>query len=289
MTREELVTLLAEVGGGGEYIGEQYHSASKKAEDHVTGQIKRRLGTLLLFGDAINQFYVDTIGAFSPQLSASQPQVTMFSMHWHIVSSTRCRAAFDLWKRGYYFEAATLSRTLWETALTLAGLQKRIVTIEELFGGRVQEGVKQDTRKMLRSVQNADLKVQKELLWENTSLAQETRQALNAFMHVMNQSTHKSNLAVSVNINRQSQHQTIPIFSHYDEVYVGMAWNIFFVAIWSLSITLKYVELLHPAETTSWHTRYDKLLCAFKELSNSLSEDVREFGKVIDEVFLKQK
>jgi hypothetical protein len=291
LKKAEIDKLLAEVGGG-KYIGDEYHSASTDAENCVTEEIAKECGSLLLFGDAVNQFYVDTLRVFFSQLTSSSTETTVFMFHWHIVSSTRCRAAFNLWKRGYYFEAATLSRTLWETAITVAGLKRQIVTIEELFGGRMQEGIKKDPKEIIAAVKKADNKVQEKLLWKNERLTSDARSNLQLFMQVMNQATHKSNLALFVNIKRQQLgKETIPLFSRFDMKSVTMTWNIFFLAMWSLTATLKYLDTLHPRKTAPWHARFEKMLLVCRAISEGTQPPgiVGTFGAVIDEIFTRDE
>lgn len=288
MNKSEYEQLLAEIGGGGEWIGEEYYHLQTQAEEQVTTTIQKETGGLLLFGDALCQFYVDTLRKFSGRVSPSNCAMTMVGFHWQIVSCTRFRASFNLWKRGYYFEAATLSRTLWETALTLAGIKKGIVTVEQLCGGRLEEGVKKKPEEIVAIMKEADKIVQNTLIWKNIELSADARSAINTLHHIMNQATHKSNLALSTNISRQVKGQNVPIFQEFDAIMVGMSWNLLQASMWAQMATLAYLEELHPNEPSSqWKNRYEKLMRVFDELNKtSLNEIANGFGEVIQKVFL---
>ena len=288
MPREAYDRMLRDIAGGGTPVGEQAMEARWAAEQAVSKHINDTLGGILLFGDALHQFYFDTIREFANQLTASTPQLQQRFLQWHIVSLARFYAAYDLLKRGYYFESSTLTRTLWEVALTLAGLKKNIVTFEELFGGRIQEGVPIDRKKALKMVNNADRKVQNHLLWKNDALEQTNQSHLNDFYGLLNQATHKCNLGLGHLIDLQLKGKPLPTLPASDN-HVTMAWNLLFMGTWGLMATLPYLDSLFPQPGSSWHDRFSQLLHIYKYSSQrSPSEVVRGFEAIIEKVFKNQ-
>ena len=288
MDKTQYEKLLAEIGGGGKQIGLECHESQLQAENDVTAAIEREFEMLLLFGDALKQFYVDTIREFSSKLSPVNSQMTMVCFHWHVVSCTRYRAAFDLWKKGYYFEAATLSRTLWETALTLAGLKKGVVTIEVMFGGKIEDGIKKSADEIISLIKKADNAIQSDLIWKNQELSADARSAVNLLQQMMNQATHKSNLAIASNLSKQLKGENIPIFTRFDSQLVGMSWNILQCSMWPLITTMAYLEQLCPHDKHIWNNRYEKLLAVFDETNKSSSiETARGFREVVQTVFVR--
>lgn len=288
MDKAQYEKLLAEIGGGGEITGLECHESQLQAENDVIAAIEREFGMLLLFGDALNQFYVDTIRAFSSKLSPVNSQMTMVCFHWHIVSCTRYRAAFDLWKKGYYFEAATLSRTLWETALTLAGLKKGIVTIEAMFGGKIEDGIKKSAAEIISLIKEADKAIQSALIWKNPNLSLAARSAVNTLQQMMNQATHKSNLGITSNLSKQLKGERIPIFTRFDPQQVGMSWNILQCSMWPLMATVAYLEQLRPHDEQLWDSRYEKLMAFFEETNKRSFIDIAGgFGEVVQTVFVR--
>jgi len=188
-------------------------------------------------------------------------------------------------KRGYYFESSTLTRSLWEVALTQAGLKKNIVTFEELFGGRIQEGVPIDQKKALKMVKNADQRIQEQLLWKNAAVEQTNRSHLNDFYGLLNQSTHKCNLGLGHLIDLQLRGKPLPTLPELGN-HVTVAWNLLFMATWGLMATLPYLDSLFPQPGSTWHDRYSKLLHIYKYSGQkSPSEVVQGFDEIIEKVF----
>lgn len=92
------------------------------------------LWALLSLGDAVDQFYRDTLEMIREKMLVSELSETHAMMvHWHIVSFERFAVAFDLMSRAYYFEAIALARDLWEIALSLAALKRDVISLRELL------------------------------------------------------------------------------------------------------------------------------------------------------------
>lgn len=286
MPRDEHDRLLREIAGGGTPVGAEAMDARENAEQQVTENILNQYGGILLFGDALHQFYSDTIREFSTQLSTSTSQLDQFHLHWHIISLNRFFASFDLLKRGYYFESIALTRSVWEIALTLAGLKRNIVQLEQLLGGRTEAGdARPDSRRVVRRIREADEKIQKRLLWHNPSLDEHNKEKLNVFYHLLNQSNHKGNLGLVVNVNRQIEGQPISAIPSFSD-HVTMAWNLLFTAAWCAMLTLSYIRALHPPRESPWHDRYSKLLhiCEYTS-EHSPSDVVKGFTAIAEKVF----
>lgn len=287
MSRDELDLLLREIAGGGTPVGTEAMDAREAAERQVTNSILHQLGGILLFGDSVHQFYSDTIQEFSHQLSAVTSQVDQFSLHWHIVSLSRFYASFDLLRRGYFFESATLTRSVWEVALTLAGLKRNIVQLEELFGGRTQGSADRPApRRVIEKVKEADKKIQKHLLWQNPAINDHDRDVLNVFFNLLNQSNHKSNLGLALNVFRQGEGRSIPTIPVFAAEHTALSWNLLFQAMWSLMMTLSYLHSLHPPAESPWHNRYSKLLriCEYTS-EHSPNDVVKGFAVIVEKVF----
>lgn len=287
MSRDEHDLLLREIAGGETPVGAEAMNAREAAERQLTHDLLNQYGGILLFGDAVHQFYSDTIQEFSHQLSAVTSQLDQFSLHWHIVSLSRFYASFDLLRRGYYFESATLTRSLWEVALTLAGLKRNIVRLEELFGGRNQGTADRPApRRVIEKVKEADRKIQKHLIWQNPAINDDDRDILNVFCHLLNQSHHKSNLGLSVNVFRQGEGRSIPTVPVFVAEHAALAWNLLFQAMWSLMVTLSYLHSLYPPAESPWHKRYSKLLriCEYTG-EHSPNDVVKGFAVIVEKVF----
>lgn len=289
MEKEAYHRLLAEIGGSvdDEEVGAEAEGVRRHREQDVLIGIYNNYGGCLLFGDAAHQFYMDMVRDVVPRLaSTGTTQIHHFFVHWHVLSASRFYAAFDLFKRGYFLESVSLSRTLWETALTMTAIKKEIATIEEVLGGSVKPGSTIPVREVIAAVKRCDSKIQRTLIWKNPDLDEPTRVAIETFQAVVNNATHKSKAGLAFNLHRQQLGQPIPLFPNFDPKLTEVAWNILYLSSWCLMATLSYLGHLLPGSETPLGIRHEKLLAACDELNKTPPNTiVSGFGNVIRKVF----
>lgn len=286
LSKEEYHRLLAEVGGGGQEIGAEAENLRRAREQEVTAKIDDEYGGVLLCGDAIHQFYVDTVREIAERLSNATPQLEQFFLHWHILSCSRYYCAFDLFRRGNYWESASLSRTLWETALTMAALKREVVSLGQIFGGIAGSEDAPSPREVIARVMRTDRLIMRELIWKNPKFDDKVKDALRVFLNLMNQATHKSGLGLATNLGLAERGQPIPIFPRFDPKLTEASWNILFMSTWCLIVTISYVSSLLPGDDSAWTGRYRKLLLVFKELNKTPPNVVLAgFGEVVRAIF----
>jgi hypothetical protein len=286
MQKEEYERLLIEIGGGGSETGAEADAARRKGEDDVQIGIFQNYGGCFLFGDALYQFYMDMLRDIVPRMTSETPQHPTFFVHWHVLMAMRFYAAFDLFKRGYVQESSSLSRALWETAVTMAALKRGIVNIDEVFGGPLEPGTMPSARALVDAARRSDSKIQRVLIWENHHLDEVTRSAIESFLNIMNNATHKAKAGLALNLRRQHSGQPIPLFPHYDPKLVEASWNILFLSTWCLMVTLSYLGNLLPAADKPLTLRYKTLLALCVELNQTPPNTVvAGFGNVVKNVF----
>lgn len=287
MTREELAQLYSEIAGGSGFIGEEALRSRKEAETAVGESILRNYWGQIYFGDAYHQFYTDTLREIGKHFSAQAPRLLQHFFIWHVVSANRHYAIFDLFRRGYYYEAISLARSLWETALTMAALNKGLVTLEDVYGGTSISGKKIDEREMKTRVEETDRKIQKNLIWKNSALNEASRKAVNVFLNILNQSTHKSNLAVVMTVKYAEEAEAVPLFPQFYKSEIEITGNIITLVTWSMMLTLNYFGDLLPGESSPWRARYQKAIVVFNELNKNPPNPVLAgFGDIMAKVFV---
>src|SRR5262245_31399005 len=118
MNKDEYGDLLADIGRGRE-IGIAARRERDTAENGTLSCHENEFWALLCLGDALHQFYRDTLHLVGETVSSTQLNPAQTAMaNWHLVCFNRFAAAFDLMAHGYYFEAMMLGRDLWEVALS---------------------------------------------------------------------------------------------------------------------------------------------------------------------------
>jgi hypothetical protein len=260
VTKDEYGDLLADIGGGKE-IGIAARRERDDAEAQTLAEHDEKFWALLCLGDALHQFYRNTMESLRVRISAaplSDEQIAM--AQWHLVSFNRFAAAFDLMAHGYYFESMVLARDLWEVALSLAGLRKNVVTLAELLA--TAAATPEEAEALSRSV---DQKIRKVLLRENAALTDDARDAVKTFLGIANLAMHKSKLHLGLNLSRTAKGQSLPIFPHFDLDRAGAAHNVLYLAAWSIISTLPYLDFASSKTDTEWGKKYEKVQLAFRE------------------------
>lgn len=287
MTKEEYSDLLAAIAGGGDIVGMRAALERRQSEGNVIAAVTDNYWGFVFLGDAIYQFYLDTLREVSARLAtATVTRMLELFTHWHLVSLSRYSAAFDLFARGYYFESATLARGLWETALTLAALKRQVVSLEDVFGESAQ-GEESSARQIFDRMRRIDSRIQRSLIWKNANLSQAAREAVETFLGLVNMATHKSKLALTLNLRLAQQGQPIPILPCFDSKRTEGSGNILFLATWCLMATVPYLDSILPGPGTEWNGRYQKLLVAFEEgIKPAPSPVVQGFAELVSQVFI---
>ena len=286
MTKDEYGELLRAIAGGHNEIGAEAADIRFQCETQVTKEILTNYWGLIVSGDAIHQLYMDILRYCVDRLGSASPLVIWF-FRWHVLSSSRYFCAFDLFKRGYFFESSSLARTLWETALTLCALKRQLVTIEDVLGGKVEAGEKVSEKQLTGRMKATDRKIQNALIWKNSDLTEETRKAVNVYLHLVNQATHKSNLGLAMNVKLAEKGEPIHLFPAFDAKRTEVSGNILIVATWFLLTTLSYMDDLMPERGSTLDVRYQKALLFFQELNKLPPNSVLfGIGDLIPKVFL---
>jgi len=180
--------------------------------------------------------------------------------NWHVVSFNRFAAGYHLAVHGYYFDAIALGRDLWEVSLSLAGLKKGIVTLQELIAANATNASEMESMS-----RKADRTIRDKLLKANTALSGAAKEAIDAFIYITNAAVHKSKLHTSLNLRNWASGNPIPIFPHFDLEQASAAYNVFFQASWGLFSTLPYLDFALPGSNRTWQERYERVQLAFVE------------------------
>ncbi len=283
--KKEYSLLLRSINGQGAdaTIGAEAARERSQAEYQVVEHHDTQFWGLMGLDDAIYQFYRDTLQLVFTRVS-SPSDVELAMVNWHIVSFGRFAAATDLLRRGYYFEAMMLARDLWEVALSLAALKEGVVTLEELTGTGGAT-----TPKAIAVLSRAtDRKVRRALIDLNTALDADEREAIDLFIRLANQATHKSKLHLTMNLALTFAGHGVPLFPYFDLKRAGAAHNALSMASWALISTLPYMHVAFPASDTVWHGRYALAHQAFRDgPGNGPDRALKAWRRVIEHIFVQ--
>lgn len=109
----------------------------------------------------------------------------------------------------------------------------------------------------------ADSKIKRALLFDNPGLDNDARAALETFLFLVDQATHKSKLHLVQNLRDAMREGSVSIFPHVDQRHASGAHNILYLASWSLISTLPYLDFALREDDPIWAPRYRKVQLAF--------------------------
>jgi len=281
MTKEEYSQLLIKACGGHKTFGEiSFYRREKERE--VTKAIGDNYWGYLALGDAIHQFYNDTLILLTNQdIFFSLDEVKWLYVNWHAVSHSRFYNAFNSFYRGYYYDACSLSRSIWESALSLTAIEKGIITTQDLFCGGDKSLSRKQVNEKLRKL---DRKIEDDLIWKNPMLSCKERESVEFLKDYFNKSTHKSRLHLLLNIPNQKK---VPsLYPYYDKLECIAAGNILYLSIWFMLATLKYLGPTLACIDKNWAERYDAIISAMKLGIGTVPKEVIEnYAKFIGFLF----
>jgi len=275
VNREEYGRLLADIGRGqnvGIAAWRERNAAEMVALEHHSNEF----WGLLCLGDAVHQFYRDTLEVVRRRiLEVETNDVQTAMVNWHIVSFERFAVAFRCMARAYYFETIALARDLWEIALSLAALKQNVVTLDDLLA----KGAK-DSREMQQMSRKIDARIRRVLLQDNPALDQKAHDAVNTFLTLANLATHKSKLHFGLNFS------DIVKGKSFDLKQAALAQNVFYLASWSLITTLPYLEFALSDSNSEWNAAYHKVQQAFEvSVGSGPDQATKAWPTVLDKVF----
>ncbi len=277
MTKDEYAALLVDIGGGTPEIGVAARRERTDAEQATLAAHHDQFWTLLCLGDAVHQFYRDSLDGVRRQIAARPVDDAMLAIaHWHIVGFSRFAATFHLMAHGYYFDAMMLARDLWETALTVAALKKRVVTVEQVFTtGETRQKREQASRAVDQTI--------RQVLITDT-ITETERDAVDTLLGIANLATHKARLHVGANLSRTRRGEPIQLFPHFDLTEASLSYNAVWMATWGLLATLPYLDFAFQANA-AWAERYAKVQLALREGPGRGADAVQAWPAIITKIF----
>jgi hypothetical protein len=277
VTKEEYAALLVDIGGGTPEIGIGARRERLDAEQATLAAHADQFWTLLCLGDAVHQFYRDSLDEMRQQIAATTvDDIALAIGHWHIVGFSRFAATFHLMAHGYYFDAMMLARDLWETALTVAALKKRVVTVGDvLTAGETR-------RKREQASREVDQRIQQALIIK--MLTEAERDTVDTLLGIANLATHKARLHVGANLGRTRRGDPIRLFPHFDLRDASVSYNAVWMATWALLSTLPYLDFAFQANP-AWADRYAKVQLALREGPGRGADAVQAWPAIIAKIF----
>jgi len=207
-----------------------------------------------------------------------------------VICFWRLRASYIIFGKGYYAEALSLLRGIYENVLLIESVNQGVITLDEVLGKLKIEDTKDLPRekieKMIRKItRSTDLKIKNYFFGPDSNLSSESKRLLKSFERNMHNAVHKSKLNFfhyySDWINGK---RGLPIFPHYNEDLASVYANSCTWVSWMLLKILPLFLLNIKSFGDNWYNKLKVLDQFYREMIENFP---RPTGKAVIELVAK--
>lgn len=246
-------------------------------EKDILAKIISNLKGFLYIMDAFFDFLIETFEtSVSDKVEWNKNGPLYFCIQ--VISFWRLRASYIIFGKGYYAEALSLLRGVYENVLLVESVHQDVITLDEVFGKLKIEDTKDLPRekidKMIRENTSAtDSKIKTYFFGPKSNLSPESKRLLKSFERNMHNAVHKSKLNF-FHYYRDwiNGKKGLPIFPHYNEDLASVYANSCTWVSWMLLKVLPLFLFNKKSFGVNWHDK-------FKVLDQSYREMIENFPK----------
>jgi len=260
-------------------------------EKSVLSEIISNFKGFLIIMDAFLDFLMETfkITIVNKKVEWNKNGPLYFCIQ--LISFWRLRASYIIFGKGYYVEAVSLLRGIYENVLLVTSLKQGIIDIEEVFGKLKIEESKDLSRekieKIIRDNINAtNSKIKEYFFGQKSNISPDSKKLLKSFERSLHNSVHKS----KVNFfhyygDWASGKKGLPIFPHYNETLASMYVNMCIWTSWMLLKILPFFLTNKESFGVKWHNKFKVLDESFREMIENFPKSM---GKAVIELVDKK-
>lgn len=256
-------------------------------EIRLSQELSERMSGHLCIMDALLAFYIETFEHVAARRDSKWPEMTHVLTVVHIANFWRLRASYLLYKNGYFVDAGSLLRAVFENVLQIAAVKLDIITIDEVFGKLKTEDAKNLTKEEIERLIRkytfeSDSKVKALLVGEDSGLSADTIEDFKTFTRLLHTAVHKAKLNIMWYYGPWVRGESsLPIFPIYNEdlavFYMNYSWFIGWMAL----RTFPLLQMDDGEFPLSWREKYQVLDESFQE---SVYDFPKRMGKSVQEL-----
>jgi hypothetical protein len=285
MQKEELEKWIARVD-------ETFRGPSKKVEkladveQRLRQELQEKFNFLIPLVDSFLDFYLETFESMKNRSKTDWSRMKAFFTSMHISTFWRFRSSYNLFWNGYYIDAASLLRAVFENVLQIAALQMGIISLDEILGGVREDAKEISDEGLIKYIRELNKKLDGEiyvnLIGNRSGLTPEAQEEFERFMRLLHSAVHKCKTNIIWYYGPWVKgERAMPVFPEYTEELVRF-YVIFSTYIaWMVVRTLPLLQLRDREFSEEWHTKYQVLDGFLQELvadfKGSLERPIKEF------------
>lgn len=241
--------------------------------------------------DAFLAFYLETLERLTSRESSKWTKIKAVITGIHVATFWRFRASYLIFWDGYFIDAVSLLRGIFENILQIVALKLGLISIDEVFGKLKLEESETLTdeeiyKRILKYTKESDRKVRNKLIGKGSGLSLTAIEDLNIFERLLHSSVHKSKFNIVRYCWRwiRGEHP-LPLYPIYDEDHATIYINLSMFIGWMLSKTFPLLQINDKEFSDEWHKKYQILDKSFKE---AIAEFPKRLGRSVEELVTKK-
>ena len=272
------------------FVGERLFRL-KLIEDQVGKQLVYRFSGYLCLIDAFLDFYLETLQNVASRKPYKWTERKSLITGIHVPTFWRFRASYLIYWNGYFIDALSLLRAIFENILQVVALESGIISRDEVFGKlRVEEAQNlsdEESDKLIRKyTKKSDAKVRSHLIGEKSGLSSIAIKDLKDLVKLLHSSVHKSKLNIVWYYRPWLRgKRSLPIYPEYNEDLASIYINISTFIAWMLSKTFPLMQINDKEFSFKWYSKYQILDESFKE---AIAGFPKRLGRSIEELVAKK-
>lgn len=265
-TREWQRRLEDTFAGPSDTIGERTLYLRDREAAIGTCLISRFKGYVVLM-DSFLDFYIETPQHAVGVSNTQRPEVGPAIVAILVPTLWRFRPSYLLFWNGYFIDAISLLRAVLENAPVIAGLQRGIIDVGDVFGKLTPNASSEDLsdqeihRLIRKYTRECDRKLTDHFIGSKSRLAPSSVQSLGSMLRVLNNAVHKSKLNVLLLYGPSVRgERPIPVFPQYDEDLASIYMNISQSLGWMFVRVLSSLKVLGGSFFNQWQKKDQSLM-----------------------------
>lgn len=259
----------------------------RDVEVQLTQDLLGRFHGYVNLMDAFLDFYIETLQKSAARRDSKWPEITPVFTAIQIASFWRFRASYLIFWDGYFIDAVSLLRAIFENVLQIAALKLRIITIDDVFGKlKTNQSKKLSEEKIHKIIRKhvfaSDKIVYSQMIGEHSGLSPEAIKKFRVFVRLLHNSVHKSKLNLLLYYGPWLRgERSLPIFPKYDEDPASLYTNMSLFIGWMVVRTLPLLQIYDSEFSDNWYKKYQILDESFQE---AVADFPKRLGRSVEEL-----
>jgi hypothetical protein len=271
-------------------VGERILRFDEIEQEIFNLMIKKFKGHNVLM-DSFLDFYIETLENVAARKKTNWPTIKMFFTAVHIATLWRLKSSYSLFWHGYFAEAISLLRAVFENALDMAALKLNIITLEERLSKLTSKDAEslsdKEQAELVRkyNFQN-DRKVKRYLIGKESGLNSDAQEDFESFLRLHHNAVHKSTLNIFWTFGPWVRgERSLSLYPTYNEKPLSMCMNFSLFNGWLVLRTLPLLQIEANEFSITWQKKYIILDESFAE---AISSFPKRLGRSVEELVDKK-